>query len=118
MQLRKRTHKRLCSRAHLRRLIGALGSTEASKILRLNKASIERYLCGDQEIAYDIARRIIDVEYMLSRALLVMQEDEIGTWLKTPEPLLGNRTPLKSMNAHGIETVIAVLDGIYAGVLV
>jgi len=63
----------------------------------------------------EVTRRIVDVEYLLDRALRVMHADEIGPWLTQPEALLGGSVPLNVLILKGAGAVVAALDGIAAG---
>jgi hypothetical protein len=42
-----------------------------------------------------IAQRIVDLEYLLDRALRIFYPDEVGPWLTQPEPYLGGAIPAK-----------------------
>lgn len=102
----------------LQRVIKALGVSAAAEVLDIDKAQLSRCAHGAEPISTELARRISDVEYVLERAARVMHEDEIGSWLTSPEPLLGDATPLNTLALRGTGPVIGALEGIYAGVLV
>ncbi len=96
----------------------ALGESAAADILGVDRAQINRCEHGRQAITMELARRISDVEYVLDRAIAVMHPDEIGPWLTSPEPLLGDAIPLNVLAIHGAARVVQALDAIYAGTLV
>jgi uncharacterized protein (DUF2384 family) len=102
----------------LERVIKALGVSAAAEILDIDKAQLSRCARGTEPIGTELARRISDVEYVLERAARVMHEDEIGPWLISPEPLLGDATPLNTLALRGAGPVINALEGIFAGALV
>jgi uncharacterized protein (DUF2384 family) len=104
--------------SRLRRIVKAVGESAAADILGVNRAQINRCEHGRQAITVELARRIGDVEYVLDRAIAVMHPDEIGAWLTSPEPLLGDAIPLNVLAIHGAARVVQALDAIYAGTLV
>lgn len=102
----------------LKRIVKVLGLSAAADLLDIDKAQLSRCARGAEPISIELARRISEVEYVLERATRVMHEDEIGPWLTSPEPLLGNATPINTLALRGSGPVIGALQGIFAGVLV
>jgi uncharacterized protein (DUF2384 family) len=102
----------------LARIVRALGESAAADILGVDRAQLNRCQRGGQRITIELGRRISDVEYVLERAIGVMHADEIGAWLTSPEPLLGESTPLNVLALHGAGRVVEALEALYAGVLV
>lgn len=102
----------------LQRLIGALGSNGAADLLGIDRSQLSRFARGKERISQELARRISDVEYVLERALQTMNEDVVGSWLTSPEPLLGERVPLNVLAREGPTPVVNALEALYAGVLV
>ncbi len=102
----------------LQRVIKALGLVGAAEVLDVDKGQLSRCAHGTEAIGYELARRVSEVEYVLERALRVMHEDEVGPWLISPEPLLGNSTPLNTLVLQGAAPVTQALESLYAGVLV
>ncbi|MGH7738446.1 MAG: hypothetical protein ACREMP_11365 [Candidatus Tyrphobacter sp.] len=96
----------------------ALGVNAAAEVLDINNAQLSRCLHEAEPISGELARRISDLEYVLERATRVMQPDEIGPWLTSPEPLLGGAIPVNTLALRGTGPVIGALEGIFAGVLV
>lgn len=41
----------------------------------------------EKRIGSDLGLRIIDLEYIIARALRIMRADEVGSWLCEGEPL-------------------------------
>ena len=62
-----------------------------------------------------IVQRVVDLEYVVDRALRVFYPDEVGVWLSQPEPLLGDAIPLNVLVLRGTSPVIAALSRIAAG---
>ena len=101
----------------LQGIIKALGVRAAAEILDIDKAQLSRCARGAEPISTELARRISDIEYVFRCAARVVHEDEIGPWLTSPEPLLGDATPLSTLVLRGTGPVIGALEGIFAGVL-
>jgi uncharacterized protein (DUF2384 family) len=58
---------------------------------------------------------LVDLEYVLDRALRIFYPDEAGPWLTQPEPLLGGAIPLNVLVLRGAAPVVAALTRIGAG---
>lgn len=76
---------------------------------------MRRCLKGKERISPAIAERIVDLEYVLDRALRIFYPDEVGPWLSHPEPLLGDAIPLNVLALRGPAQIIAALTRIDAG---
>ena len=100
----------------LERIVESIGLSAAADVLGIDKAQLSRCLKNDEAISTEFTRRITDLEYVLDRALQVMNPDEIGPWLAAPESLLGNSVPMSVLISSGPTRVIRALDGIAAGV--
>lgn len=101
----------------LERLVTVLGLNATAALLDVDRAQLSRCANGKDAIGEELARRIIDVEYVLDRALRVMWPDEVGPWLTSPEPLLGGSLPLNVLMIEGPARVVRAIDGIAAGAL-
>jgi uncharacterized protein (DUF2384 family) len=99
----------------LERLIAAFGQNATSRLLTLDAGQMRRCLKGQERISSPIAQRIVDLEYVVDRALAVFHPDEVGPWLSRPEPLLGGAIPLNVLALRGSAPVIAALSRIGAG---
>lgn len=99
----------------LGRLTESLGQNAAAELLAFDPAQMRRCLKGRERISPAIAERIVDLEYILDRALRIFYPDEVGPWLTQPEPLLGGSTPLNMLVLRGTAPVIAALTRIAAG---
>jgi hypothetical protein len=64
-----------------------------------------------------VARRILDLSYVVGYTLLVMDRREARAWFLEPEVLLGNRVPINVLREHGISEVLSAIVGIGAGIL-
>jgi uncharacterized protein (DUF2384 family) len=99
----------------LRRVVDSLSLIAAADVLGVDRSQLNRCLKGKEAIGAELSRRIIDVEYVLDRALRVLHSDEVGPWLTEPEPLLGGSVPINVLTIKGTGPVIVALDGVAAG---
>ncbi len=99
----------------LDRVVNALGLSAAADILDVDKSQLNRCIKGQERVSPALARRISDVEYVIDRALHVMNPEDVGPWLASPEPLLGNSIPINVLTISGPARVIGAIDAIAAG---
>jgi uncharacterized protein (DUF2384 family) len=103
------------AQSKLNRIIESLSLSAAADVLGVDRSQLDRCRKGKEAIGAELQRRITEVEYVLDRALHVLQADEVGPWLTAAEPLLGGSTPLNVLTLRGAGPVVAALDGIAAG---
>ena len=99
----------------LSRLVKSFGQNVTAELLALDAAQMRRCIKGQERISPVIAQRIVDLEYVLDRALRLFYPDEVGPWLTQPEPLLGGAIPLNVLVLRGAAPVVAALTRIAAG---
>jgi len=115
VRLKPSAAEQFAASTKLNRIIESLSLSAAADVLGVDRSQLDRCRKGKEAIGVELARRITEVEYVLDRALHVMQADEVGPWLTEPEPLLGGSTPLNVLTLRGAGPVVAALDGIAAG---
>jgi len=99
----------------LERLVATFGQNASAGLLGLDAGQMRRCLKGQEKVSAPITQRIVDLEYVVDRALRVFYPDEVGPWLSQPEPLLGDAIPLNVLVLRGSSPVIAALSRIAAG---
>jgi uncharacterized protein (DUF2384 family) len=99
----------------LERLVAAFGKNAAAGLLSLGAGQMRRCLKGREKMSASIVQRVVDLEYVVDRALRVFYPDEVGVWLSQPEPLLGDAIPLNVLVLRGTSPVIAALSRVAAG---
>ena len=97
------------------RLVKSFGQNATAELLAIDPAQMRRCLKGQEKISPAIAQRVVDLEYILDRALRIFYPDEVGPWLTQPEPLMGGAVPLDVLVLRGPAPVIAALTLIGAG---
>ena len=100
----------------LRRLVKLLGNNQLGALLGVAKSQPSRWLRGDP-IAGENERRILDLDYVIARAVRVIHSDKIGAWLTYQVPTLGWARPIDVLATLGPEAVTRALDVIEEGAL-
>jgi uncharacterized protein (DUF2384 family) len=99
----------------LERVVEALGTNGAARILGADRAQVSRWCSGRETIGTEMGRRIVDLHDVLTRILRVYARDAAAMWLVGSEPLLGGARPIDVMVLEGAAPVIRAIDGISEG---
>lgn len=99
----------------LRRLIRTFGNSGLARLLGVDRAQVSRWNHGKDPMSFDMRTRVIDLAYVLDRALQLMAPEVVEDWLVGSEPLLGGARPIDVLFLKGLAPLIGALDGIYAG---
>jgi len=100
----------------LARIVEALGTNAAARVLGADRAQVSRWRSRKEPIGAEMARRVIDLHDVLTRILRVYDPDTAALWLVGSEPLLGGARPIDVMAIEGASPVIRAIDGIAQGV--
>ena len=98
----------------LRRLVKLLGNNQLGALLGVAKSQPSRWRRGES-IGAENERRILDLDYVIARALRVIYPDEIGAWLTYQVPTLGWARPIDVLVTEGPDAVVRALDIIEEG---
>jgi uncharacterized protein (DUF2384 family) len=99
----------------LARIVEAVGTNAAARLLGADRAQISRWQAGRESISAEMGRRIVDLHDILTRILRVYAREAAALWLVGSEPLLGGARPIDVLAAEGAAPVIRAIDGIAAG---
>ncbi len=99
----------------LGRVIEALGTNAAARLLGADRAQVSRWNTGSESIGGEMGRRIVDLHDVLTRILRVYGPDAAAMWLVGSEPLLGGSRPIDVLVVEGAAPVIRAIDGIAEG---
>jgi uncharacterized protein (DUF2384 family) len=102
----------------LARVIDALGSNAAARLLGADRAQVSRWSAGTESIGSEMGRRIVDLHDVLTRILRVYGREAAAMWLVGSEPLLGGARPMDVLVLEGAAPVIRAIDGIAQGAYV
>lgn len=100
----------------LGRLVEALGSNGAARMLGADPSQISRWKAGSEPISNEMARRVMDLHDILTRILRIYTPPVAALWLAGSEPLLGGARPMDVLALEGAAPVIRAIEGIAAGV--
>jgi uncharacterized protein (DUF2384 family) len=103
------------SRPLLARIVAALGTNAAARVLGVDRAQVSRWSGGTEPIGAEMGRRIVDLHDILTRILRVYGHEAAAMWLVGAEPLLGGTRPIDVLVIEGAAPVIRVIDGIMQG---
>ena len=99
----------------LSRIVEALGTNAAARVLGVDRAQVSRWGAGKEPIGAEMGRRIIDLHDVLTRILRVYAREAAAMWLVGSEPLLGGARPIDVLVTEGAAPVIRAIDGIMQG---
>jgi uncharacterized protein (DUF2384 family) len=99
----------------LTRLLEALGTNSAARLLGADRAQVSRWAARTESIGHEMGRRIIDLHDVLTRILRVYGREAAAMWLVGSEPLLGGARPIDVLVTEGAAPAVRVIDGIAEG---
>jgi uncharacterized protein (DUF2384 family) len=99
----------------LKRIVDALGTNAAARLLAADRAQVSRWGSGTESIGVEMGRRIVDLHDVLTRILRTYNHEAAAIWLVGSEPLLGGARPIDVLATEGAAPVIRAIDGIMQG---
>ena len=99
----------------LARVVDAVGTNAAARLLSADRAQVSRWGSGTEAISDEMGRRIVDLHDILTRILRVYPREAAAMWLGGAEPLLGGARPIDVLAMEGAAPVIRAIDGIAQG---
>jgi len=99
----------------LARIVEALGTNAAARVLDADRAQVSRWGAGTEAVSAEMGRRIVDLHDILTRILRVYSRSAASLWLMGSEPLLGGARPIDVLAIEGASSVIRAIDGISQG---
>jgi uncharacterized protein (DUF2384 family) len=99
----------------LSRIVDALGTNGAARVLGVDRAQVSRWGSAIDPIGAEMGRRIVDLHDVLTRILRVYGREAAALWLAGSEPLLGGARPIDVLVMEGAAPVIRAIDGIMQG---
>lgn len=115
-QLRvKRITKLGAVRPRMQYFVNALGNEAAGALLGINGEEMLRIIAGDQEITHELSRRLLAVDHVLARALLVFAPAALIAWLHEPVRTFRGAKPVEVLAERGASPLLALLDAVTSG---
>ena len=81
----------------LARIVEALGTNAAGRLLGADRAQVSRWSSGTELVSAEMGRRIVDLHDVLTRILRVYHRDAAEMWLLGSEPRLGGARPIDGL---------------------
>lgn len=91
------------------------GVTALARALGVSPSQPSRWKSGKESPSPDMARRLVDLDHVVARALLVWDSEVVPDWLASPNGHLGGATPLGVLATQGPSSVLDALDAVEAG---
>ena len=99
----------------LSRIIDALGTNAAARLLGADRAQVSRWNTRNEPGGAEMGRRIVDLHDVLTRILRLYDREAAAMWLVGSEPLLGGARPIDVLVTQGAAPLIRTIDGIAQG---
>jgi len=99
----------------LARVLEALGTNAAARLLGADRAQVSRWAAHTEAIGQEMGRRIVDLHDVLTRIMRVYGREAAAMWLVGSEPLLGGARPIDVLVTEGAAPVVRAIDGIAQG---
>lgn len=97
-------------------LIGVVGGVKAlARILGVSASQPSRWRRGIESPGPVAARRLLDLDHVAARAMLVWDVSLLEAWLTGPNPHLGGLHPVEVLITQGAGPVLRALDAEAAG---
>ena len=93
----------------LDRLVESLGNNRVAELLDVSRSQPSRWRSRAEGIAADNERRLLDLEYVMSRLLRLYPPAVADTWLASHNSHLGAR-PIDVLKASGALPVVQAID--------
>lgn len=105
------------ARERVERIVEVLGNNLTAEILHVSKSQPSLWRSGRARVSADLARAVLDLDYVVSRLRMTWHVSVIVDWLYGNNPHVNGR-PIDVMILHGPRAVVPALDaadgGIYA----
>lgn len=100
----------------LDKLATALGVPLLATLVNARQDDLSRIIAGLKPVPPEIAKRVVDLDYLLARALQIFGDAQVVIdWLDGIEPAFGYAKPIVMLAKKGAAPLLDVLDIIEAG---
>lgn len=99
----------------LARLVAAFGTTQIAELLDVNDEVLERWLTRRERISYEIAKRVMAMHEVLTRALQIHKPRTAMDWLVGNDPFLNHARPIDVLLLRGSAPLIEALEAFDSG---
>ena len=99
----------------LGRVVESLGNNGTAKVLGVSPSLVSRWLKKTEPISSEKRRAIVDLDFVLNRALQIFTAEQLSLWLTGNEPHLGGARPIDVLRLRGPLSVVRALDAVESG---
>jgi uncharacterized protein (DUF2384 family) len=99
----------------LERLVSAFGTRQLARLLAVEAGTVSNWIARRRNISHDLAKRIMDLHDVLTRALQIYGPRTAMDWLVGSEPYLDHARPIDVLVSRGSGPLIEALEGIDSG---
>jgi hypothetical protein len=93
----------------LERLVGGLGNNKVAELLDVSQSQPSRWRRSQEGIDPENQRRVLDLDYVMSRLLQLYPPEQARLWLRSHNAHLGAR-PVDVLRQRGVAPVIQAID--------
>lgn len=97
------------ARERLEHLVAGFGNNRIARLLRVSASTSSRWRSGHDRISPANERRLVDLDYLLTRLLQVLPKDVAEIWLTSYNAHLG-AVPLDVVETRGALPVVAAIE--------
>jgi uncharacterized protein (DUF2384 family) len=91
------------------------GKVKAARLLGVARSQPGRWLRGEEAPSPDSARRLVDLDYVLSRLEQLYEPPLARRWLSAPNAFLEGARPVDVLRLEGPGRVVGAIDATIAG---
>jgi uncharacterized protein (DUF2384 family) len=91
------------------------GVTKVARALGVAPSQPSRWRNGLERPGLDAARRLLDLDHVLARALLLWEPAVAHDWLESPNAYLNHARPVDVVATRGAGEVLDALDAAFGG---
>lgn len=93
------------------RALALLGAKEAARALGVSQGQPSRWRSGRERIGRESLARLLDLDLILGRLLLLMDPIAVDSWLDGSNPFLNGSTPRDVMTIRGALALLPAVEG-------
>lgn len=97
-------------------LIELVGGAELARMLGVSRSQPTRWRSGAEQPGPDAARGLVDLDHVMTRALMLWPARVTSDWLTSANAYLDGARPIDVLRVRGSAEVIDALDAANAGV--
>lgn len=101
-------------RERVERIVSFLGNNLSAELLGVSGSQPARWRTGKERVSGENLRRVVDLDYVVTRLLMTWEPTVARSWLDGDNPHLGGR-PIDVIRLRGPAAIIPALDAEDAG---